>query len=300
MAGWRSLFPSTPSSPRSADFGWLLGPGSAAGRGTRGVSLYRLARPAAGPVRGDGASARLTSRPVTCRALTSPLWDGASGTADAAAAQICRNWSGGFAAIRAASGRGRPARLRRGPHPATAISWPARRRRRAHPAHPRRPRPPLAAAPARRLRARRRLVDGLVTTPVSAWPAPRTGPAGIIPPAAAGERDRPARRHPGLPAAAAARTRPHRHGQHDRGPLHPAVRRPAGCDQGRARRTRGRTAPGTCPGGCGSCSSSRPASTAAPPTRYPATPPLPWPPPGRMAAPCMRRRSPDARRHAAP
>ena len=43
-----------------------------------------------------------------------------------------------------------------------------------------------------------------------------------------------------MPAVAAARTRPHRDGQHDRGPLHPAVRRPAGCDQGRARRTRGR------------------------------------------------------------
>ena len=43
--------------------------------------------------------------------------------------------------------------------------------------------------------------------------------------------------------------RPDRDDQHDRGPLHPAVRRPAGCDQGRARRTRRHTAPGTSPWG---------------------------------------------------
>ena len=41
-------------------------------RGRRGVSLYRLARPAAGSLRGDGGSRwRLTSRPVTRRALNS-------------------------------------------------------------------------------------------------------------------------------------------------------------------------------------------------------------------------------------
>ena len=47
-----------------------------------------------------------------------------------------------------------------------------------------------------------------------------------------------------LPSLRRARG-PHRDGQHDRGPLHPALRRPAGCDQGRARRPGGHIAPGT-------------------------------------------------------
>jgi hypothetical protein len=122
-------------------------------------------------------------------------------------------------------------------------------------------------------------------------------PARHVPPADGDQRDRSARRHPGIPAVVAARTGQDRDHQYHRGAVPPTVRRRAGCDQGCAGHP-GRRAPSGARsmGPCGSYSSNQPASTVPRQTRSLVTPQRLWPASPRRVVPSTSRPSPGCSR----